>query len=125
MSLTIEFCRRIGRLHAALFVVCLVWSGSAIAASSYQVGHITEMSAVDSASGGGNDGVLISLDSGLPGNCSGTPFGWMWIPAGSTPAAYVLGLWLESGESTVTVTVFTSGIASNGYCEVSQIQPSN
>lgn len=112
-------------LRAAGLIACIAVSAPALTGASYQTGHIVSMTTVDSASSGANSGVLITVDSGLPDNCSGTPFGWMWIPSGSTVAAYVLGLWLESGESTVTVTVYTSGIASNGYCEVTQIQPSN
>jgi hypothetical protein len=39
--------------------------------------------------------------------------------------AYVLGLWLSGSESSVLVTVNTSGLATNGFCEVTQIQPSS
>lgn len=99
----------------------LVLSRSAFAAASYQTGHITRMTTINTS----YSGVLIALDSGLPDNCAGTPYGWMWIPTGTTMAAYVLGLWLEGGESTVTVSVYTTGLASNGFCEVSQIAPSS
>lgn len=116
--------RFVRHLRTALVLGGLICSGSAFAGSYYQAGHITSMTTIVGGSSS-NAGVLISLDSGLPDNCSGTLFGWMWIPAGSTTAAYVLGLWLEGGESTVTVTVYTSGIASNQYCAVTQIQPSN
>lgn len=93
----------------------------AVAAEAYQTGHISEMSTVNS----GVSGTMIQLDSGLPANCTGTPFGWLWVPDGTTIGAYVLGLWLSGSESSVLVTVYTSGLATNGFCEVTQIQPSS
>lgn len=97
----------------------------AVAGSALETGHIVAMSVVD-GNGGPPNGVVITLDSGLPDNCSGTPFGWMWIPATSSAiTAYVLGLWLSGGAPSVSLTVYTSGLSSNGFCQVTQIQPSH
>lgn len=97
--------------------------------SSYSVvGHITTFDVVDGTAGGGapTNGVLIQVNTGLPGNCSGTTAGWMWIPASSSAmTAYVLGLWLSGNAGSVTVTVDTTGLASNGFCQVVQVQPSS
>lgn len=105
----------------SLFAVAFFAHAPPALAEAYQTGHISEMSTVNN----GVSGILIRLDSGLPANCTGTPFGWLWIPDGTTIGAYVLGLWLSGSESAVLVTVYTSGLATNGFCEVTQIQPSS
>jgi hypothetical protein len=66
------------------------------------------------------DVVLIKLDSGLPDNCAGTPYGWTMIRAQyKTLLALVLGLWLTGDAAQVGVTVYTSGgIDGTGYCQV-------
>jgi hypothetical protein len=110
---------------AVVFSAGLFCAPTALAASYSETGHIVAMSVVD-GNGGPPNGVVISLDSGLPDNCSGTPFGWMWVPAGSSViAAYVLGLWLSGNAPSVSVTVYTSGLSSNGFCQVTQVQPSS
>lgn len=97
--------------------------------SSYEaIGHINTFDAVDGTAGGGApaNGVLIKVDAGLPGNCSGTDSGWMWIPASSSAmTAYVIGLWLSGNAGSVQVTVYTVGLASNGFCQVVQVQPAS
>jgi len=70
--------------------------------------------------------ILIKVDAGLPSSCGNTLFGWMWIPASSSAmTAYVAGLWLSGNAGSVTVAVYTTGLASNGYCQVVQVQPSS
>lgn len=107
-------------------MLCLLASAApAFSYQYYEVGHINAFD-VTTATAGSPDGVLIALDSGLPTNCSGTPFGWMWIPAGSSViTAYVMGLWLSGNASNVSVTVYTSGLSTDGFCQVTQIQPSS
>lgn len=111
-----------GLLLCGLGVFC---AAPAIAGSNFEAGHIVAMSAVD-GNGGPPNGLVIRLDSGLPDNCSGTPFGWMWVPASSSViTAYVLSFWLSGNTSSVSVTVYTSGLSSNGFCQVTQVQPSS
>lgn len=111
----------------------LLWMGVLIGSSMqpatamtyYAVGHITTMT-TNNGTAGTPDGILISLDSGLPTNCTGTPSGWMWIPATSSVlTAYVLGLWLSGNAPSVTVTVYTTGLSTDNFCQVTQIQPSS
>lgn len=106
-----------------------VWAGSsmrpAMAMSNYVVGHITTI-AVNNATAGTPDGILVQVDSGLPTNCSGTLFGWMWVPSTSTVlTAYVLGLWLSGNAPSVSVTVYTSGLSTDNFCQITQIQPAS
>jgi hypothetical protein len=107
----------------------LVCSSPAWGQASYSVvGNITMFDAVDGTAGGGapSNGVLIKVSAGLPGNCSGSSSGWMWIPASSSAmTAYVIGLWLTGTAGSVSVTVYTVGLASNGFCQVVQVQPSS
>ena len=116
---SIPFRIPVGALGCLLASAFIAHAPPALA-EAYQTGHISSMSTVNN----GVSGVLIRLDSGLPSNCTGTPFGWLWIPDGTTMGAYVLGLWLSGSESSALVTVYASGLATNGFCEVTQIQPS-
>jgi hypothetical protein len=108
-------------LSVAVFGL-LTWlsvAQSASAAENYQSGRITNVTFVAT-------GVLIMLDSGLPTNCTGTPFGWMMIPSEAKPiSAFVLGLWLRGDAASEPVTVYTTGRVGGGYCQVDQIDPDN
>lgn len=87
------------------------------AADWYQSGRITNVTFTDS--------VLIMLDTGVPTNCTGTPWGWMKIPAeNKAMIAFVTGLWLRGDSASVTVVVYTTGL-SDGWCIVNQIDPPN
>lgn len=97
-----------------------VWVGSsmrpAMAMSNYVVGHITAI-AVNNATAGTPDGILVMVDSGLPTNCSGTTLGSMWVPSTSTVlTACVLGLWLSGNAPSISVTVYTSGLSTDNVC---------
>jgi hypothetical protein len=88
---------------------------AAPAASWYQQGHIASVQFVTTS-------VLISVDSGLPDNCAGTSWGRLEIPQSYKPLqALVLGMWMRGDMNAVTVIVYTSGIGSDGYCQVVQI----
>jgi hypothetical protein len=100
---------------AALLLCCAV--STANAGPYYQVGRITNVTFT-------GDNMLIILDSGLPDNCAGTPYGWMWLPASAKPMmAFVMGLWLRGDLSKITVTVYTSGRDATSFCQVNQIDP--
>jgi hypothetical protein len=69
------------------------------------------------------DYVMIMVDAGLPGNCSGTSWGWMKIPAeNKAMAAFVIGLWMRGDASQILVSVYTDGLA-DAYCRITQIDP--
>jgi hypothetical protein len=88
-----------------------------VAEQTYLVGHIRDITFV-------RDAVYIMLDTGVPGNCTGTPYGWMVI-RGSDKAmqGFVLGLKFSGAFSSTTVAVYTDGIGSSSYCEINQIDP--
>jgi hypothetical protein len=80
-----------------------------------QTGHITRVSYTTA-------GVLIMMDTGPPTNCSATPYGWMMIAPQYTPMiAFVTGLWFRGDAAAKQLAVYTSGIDSTGYCQISQI----
>lgn len=115
---------RIWAVFLALSCLALA-STPAFAASNYVVGTISQIS-FETNNAGGPDGVLMSLSAGLPSNCTGATFGWMYVPASSTVVvAYVTGLWLSGSASLTTLTVYTSGLGTDNFCEITQIQPSN
>ena len=91
--------------------------GTAVAEQGYLGGHITNTSFV-------GDAIYIILDTGVPGNCAGTPYGWM-VVRGRDKAMQALVLSLRaSGDFPITpVTVYTDGIGSSGYCEINQLDP--
>jgi hypothetical protein len=87
------------------------------AASDFVTGRITASSFVGTT-------IFIRVDTGLPDNCAGTPFGWMVIPATAKPmAAFVIGLKLRGDLSETGVTVYTTGRDASGYCQIAQIAP--
>ena len=62
------------------------------------------------------------MDTGPPTNCSATPYGWMMIAPQYTPMiAFVTGLWFRGDAAAKQLAVYTSGIDSTGYCQISQI----
>ncbi len=108
---------RKGLASLAIFAL-LGWPfGAAVAEQGYLGGRITNTTFV-------NDAVFIMLDTGVTGNCTGTPFGWMII-RGSNRAmqGLVLSLRASGDIKTVPVVVYTDGIGSSGYCEINQIDP--
>ena len=87
------------------------------AEQTYTYGHINNVTFV-------SDFIMIQMDSGLPGNCTGTSYGWMKIPATNGPmVAFVLGLWMRGDAASVNVVVYTDGVLGDGYCRISQMDP--
>lgn len=108
-------------IRTAMAAALLSMSGNSPAQTStgYSSGHISNVTFVD-------DYVMIMMDSGLPGNCAGTSWGWMKVPSNSKAmAAFVIGLWMRGDAASTTVTVYTDGVAGDGYCRISQIDPAN
>ena len=67
--------------------------------------------------------VMIRMGAGVPGNCQGTPWGWMRIPVeNKSTNAFVIGLWMRGDAATTAVSVYTDGLV-GGYCKISQIDP--
>lgn len=110
--------RAIGAIAAAI-AATFAMSPHAVRAQTsptYTSGHISNVTFA------GND-VMIMVDAGLPGNCTGTSWGWMRIPAENQAMnAFVIGLWMRGDASQVIVTVYTDGLV-GGYCRISQIDP--
>lgn len=97
-----------------------LWSTASLAGEDYQVGYITNVTF-------DRYGTLIMLSAGVPGNCAGTPYGWMRIADTSkTISAFVMGLWLRGDIAQTTMSVYTVAAPSPGdFCVVTQINPSN
>ena len=64
------------------------------------------------------------LDTGVPENCEGTPYGWMLIKQEYTSmSSVVLAVWTANKKSgTVYTTSRHNGV---GYCIVNQFDPAN
>jgi len=107
------------RLVAGIAASMAFASTSAQAYEAHQDGRISDITVA------GNT-VLIRLDSGLPDNCAGTPFGWMQIPeANKVMQSLVLGMWLRGDAAQTYVVVYTDGRTGGGYCQINQIDPVN
>jgi hypothetical protein len=79
---------------------CVAMPGGAISASSWQSGNISNITSIPG-------GLMIMLDSGMPDNCAGSPFGWMLIPeANKTIIATTLMVWAMGKKY---VSVYTAG----------------
>jgi hypothetical protein len=89
-------------------------TSNALAAAEYQSGRINNITTIA-------EGLMLTLDSGLPTNCTGTPYGWMLIPqANRVMVATVLALWLSGARD---VTVYVNTYTGSSYCIVNQVDP--
>ena len=102
-----------------LVLLCMLLCASfgARSAETYLGGYITNVTFA-------GDAVLVQLNAGgLPTNCTGSPYGWMHVPASyKAMQTLVLGLWMRGDASQVYVTIYTDGLV-NGYCQINQIDP--
>ena len=106
---------RYRRSATALAAVATLISLPAHAFDNYESGHITRVSYL-------GDFMIITVDTGVPTNCTGTPFGWMAIPvANKAMQAFVTGLWMRGDALDKSFTFYTAGIGSTGYCEIGQL----
>lgn len=105
------------RIHAGIAAVMVLASTSAAAYDTYQGGRITNVSVA------GNT-VLIMLDSGMPDNCAGSPYGWMQVPeTNKVMQSLVLGMWMRGDAAQTNITVYTDGRVGGGFCVINQIDP--
>jgi hypothetical protein len=65
-------------------------------------------------------GLMIALDTGLPDNCLGSPYGWMKIAETSKT---MIAVTLLARIQNVPVVVYTDGKDSSGYCVINQVDP--
>lgn len=100
-----------------LVLVGLFASFAARSAFNYQSGRISNLTTV-------TQGVMIMLDSGLPDNCVGAPYGWMLIPeTNKAMTALVLGMWLNGTAANTPIYVYTNDYVPGNYCVVNQVDP--
>ena len=92
--------------------------GYAHAEADYKIGYITEYAFV-------GDTIVLRINSGVPDNCSTTPYAFMQIPAANkSMQAYVLSLWFSGEVATRQVLVGTAAPSGgNPYCTVRQLNP--
>jgi hypothetical protein len=105
--------RRVACLAVAV-LAAVVPGSPAQAAETYLAGTISNITT-------GPTGMRIMLDTGLPTNCTGTPYGWMLIrQEDKAMVAAALAMWF-SGQRNVVV--YTSAYTGNGYCTINQLDP--
>lgn len=103
-------------LASAAVAFGLLASSASLAGPTYQNGRISNVTFSSSS-------ILIMLDTGLPDNCAGSPYGWMVIPQEyKAMAAFVISLWMSGNAGSTPVTVYTDGLV-NGYCRINQVDP--
>lgn len=97
-----------------VLALSLLFSVSGIAAESSLTGTLSNITSI-------KEGLLITLDSGLPDNCKVYPSGWMLVSQqDKAMMALVLTSWITGNR---VGTVYTgSGVTS--YCTVNQWDPS-
>lgn len=99
-----------------ILVLFLMVSGgkNCFAAANYLQGNIVNITS-------GPSGLMLMLDSGVPANCAGTPYGWMLIRAENKIMAAVVLTMYASGKRGATV--YTTAVAAGGFCEINQFDP--
>jgi hypothetical protein len=113
---------RIGKLEEyvkhkvliAIIALAVFQANNVAAAESYLSGKITNITSTSA-------GLMLMLDTGLPDNCEGTPWGWMLIPKAETTMISVALAMYTSGR--LSVTVYTNPRAATGWCTVNQFDP--
>lgn len=88
-------------------------TGPVSAEQTYLGGSITN---VTSHSGG----LLIMLSSGVPTNCTGTPYGWMLIPEVNKTMVALALMTYAQGKGAV---VYTDSNGGSGICVINQFDP--
>lgn len=107
-------CMRERLASIVLLSALLLLIPPARAADVYLGGAITNITSNAS-------GLLIILDTGLPTNCTGSPYGWMLIrESNKTMIALTLMAW-HSGNRNVTV--YTDTLVAGSYCTINQVDP--
>jgi hypothetical protein len=98
-----------------LLLSIIVFGGeNCFSAVDYLQGNIINMTS-------GPSGLMLKLDSGVPTNCAGTPYGWMLIRAENKIMAAVVLTMYASGKRGATV--YTTAVAAGGFCEINQFDP--
>jgi hypothetical protein len=107
-------------LFKQLFVSLLAFTSLSIsAATTYQTGKIIDHAAIVG-------GLLIRFDSTItlpPDNCKASPYGWMFVTETNKALLSVTLLAIASGNRTMVI--YTNGFGTNGYCQVTQVDPTN
>lgn len=102
-----------------LTLTILLAANAALAGATSQTGKIIDHSSI-------RGGLLIRFDTAvapMPGNCVGAHNTWLYIPETSKTIMAVALMALATGNRVMSV--YTSGVAANGLCEVSQLDPEN
>jgi hypothetical protein len=102
------------RIWKLILGLCsLTFACPAFAPPSWLGGNIINVTSV-------SGGLMIILDTGLPDNCLGTPYGWMKIPETSKT---MIAVTLLARIQNVPVVVYTDGMDSSGFCVINQVDP--
>lgn len=98
-----------------MVIFCLsVFSAPTFGAEASLFGKIYDISANAA-------GVMVRMDTGVPGNCAGSPYGWMLIKQEHVAiTSVVLSAWALGKTSG---TVYTSAPNGSGFCLVNQFDP--
>lgn len=87
---------------------------SSNAADGYLSGSVTNLTSF-------SGGLLVMLDNGVPGNCTGTPYNWMLVKAeNKVMIATVLTMYSMGKKG---ATVYTHAYLPGNYCEINQYDP--
>jgi hypothetical protein len=105
--------KRNGLLQCCLGLLTAIASQVACAGPSYTLrGTITAITATPA-------GVMVMTSSGLPDNCSGTPYGWMIVPEGNKALVAMI---MFAKATNKTVDIYTTTPFTAGYCTINQVQ---
>lgn len=104
-----------GRLCGLASAVILALASTlANAADGYLSGTMVDITSV-------SNGLMVRLDTGVPTNCTGTPYGWLTIlETNKTMVALALLAW-HSGNRVVTV--YTNPTPPGSWCTINQFDP--
>ena len=97
-----------------LALIILSVTAPAFAGPNYVYGNLNGYSTVPG-------GLLIMVDTGIPDNCAGTPYGWMII-AEEDKAMLSVAL-MRINQDLMGVGIYSAGVFYQGFCRAIQLQP--
>ena len=95
-------------------LIMVVTTGQTIAGPDYISGNVKNYTAIQG-------GLMIMVDTGVPDNCVGTPYGWMIIA--EEDKAMLAMAFMRINQDKMGVTAYSEGDFYLGFCRVTQYDP--
>jgi hypothetical protein len=97
-------------------LIMVVITGETVAGPDYISGNVKNYTAIQG-------GLMIMVDTGVPDNCAGTPYGWLIIA--EADKAMLAMAFMRINQGNMGVTAYSDGDFYLGFCRVVQYDPAD